>query len=149
MYWGLYVEGIDGLIHISDLSWTKVLRHPKEILEKNQEMEVRILEVSRENRRISLGLKQVEDDPWEEYIKYFEAGKEVQGTVIHILDKGIILELEHEIEGFIPFGRKNKNVRSKIMEKYTRGESPTGEGKSDSEPRQYCKIGRASCRERV
>ena len=118
-------EGIDGLIHISDLSWTKVLRHPKEILEKNQEMEVRILEVSRENRRISLGLKQVEDDPWEEYIKYFEAGKEVQGTVIHILDKGIILELEHEIEGLIPFGRKNKNVRSKIMEKYTRGDELT------------------------
>ena len=118
-------EGIDGLIHISDLSWTKVLRHPKEILEKNQELEVRILEVSRENRRISLGLKQVEDDPWEEYIKYFEAGKEAQGTVVHILDKGIILELEHEIEGLIPFGRKNKNIRSKIMEKYKRGDELT------------------------
>ena len=118
-------EGIDGLIHISDLSWTKVLRHPKEILEKNQELKVRILEVSRENRRISLGLKQVEDDPWEEYIKYFEAGKEVQGTVVHILDKGIILELEHEIEGLIPFGRKNKNIRSKIMEKYKRGDELT------------------------
>ena len=118
-------EGIDGLIHVSDLSWTKVLRHPKEILEKSQEVEVRILEVSRENRRISLGLKQVEDDPWEEYIKYFEAGKEVQGTVIHILDKGIILEMEHEIEGLIPFGRKNKNFRSKIMEKYKRGDELT------------------------
>jgi small subunit ribosomal protein S1 len=88
-------------------------------------MEVRILEVSRENRRISLGLKQVADDPWEEYIKYFEAGKEVQGTVVHILDKGIILELEHEIEGLIPFGRKNKNIRSKIMEKYKRGDELT------------------------
>ena len=115
-------EGIDGLIHVSDLSWTKVVRHPKEILEKNQEVEVRILEVSRENRRISLGLKQVSDDPWEEFMKYFEAGKEVQGTVIHVLDKGIILELEHEVEGIVPFGRKSKNIRSKIMEKYKRGD---------------------------
>ena len=115
-------EGIDGLIHVSDLSWTKVVRHPKEILEKNQEVEVRILEVSRENRRISLGLKQVEDDPWEEFIKYFETGKEVQGTVIHVLDKGIILQLEHEVEGIVPLDKKSKNIRSKIMEKYKRGD---------------------------
>ena len=115
-------EGIDGLIHVSDLSWTKVVRHPKEILEKNQEVEVRILEVSRENRRISLGLKQVEDDPWEEFIKFFESGKEVQGTVIHVLDKGIILQLEHEVEGIVPLDKKSKNIRSKIMEKYKRGD---------------------------
>ncbi|MCS5640734.1 MAG: S1 RNA-binding domain-containing protein, partial [Candidatus Marinimicrobia bacterium] len=89
---------------------------------KNQEVEVRILEVSRENRRISLGFKQVEDDPWEEFVKYFESGKEVQGTVIHVLDKGIILQLEHEVEGIVPFGRKSKNIRSKIMEKYKRGD---------------------------
>ena len=118
-------EGIYGLIHVSDLSCTKVVRHPKEILEKNQEVEVRILEVSRENRRISLGLKQVEENPWEEIIKHFEAGKKVQGTVIHVLDKGIILQMEHEVEGIVPFGRKSKKIRTKIMEEYKRGDELT------------------------
>lgn len=118
-------EGIDGLIHVSDLSWTKVVRHPKDVLEKNQEVEVRVLEVSRENRRISLGLKQLDEDPWEEYIKYFESGKEVQGTVIHVLEKGIILQLEHDVEGIVPFGRKSKNIRTKIMERYNRGDAIT------------------------
>ena len=120
-----FEEGVDGLIHVSDLSWTKVIRHPKEVLEKDQEVEVRILEVSRENRRISLGLKQVEENPWEEIIKHFEAGKKVQGTVIHVLDKGIILQMEHEVEGIVPFGRKSKKFRTKIMEEYKRGDELT------------------------
>ena len=120
-----FEEGVDGLIHVSDLSWTKVIRHPKEVLEKDQEVEVRILEVSRENRRISLGLKQVEENPWEEIIKHFEAGKKVQGTVIHVLDKGIILQMEHEVEGIVPFGRKSKKIRTKIMEEFKRGDELT------------------------
>ena len=120
-----FEEGVDGLIHVSDLSWTKVIRHPKEVLEKDQEVEVRVLEVSRENRRISLGLKQVEENPWEEIIKHFEAGKKVQGTVIHVLDKGIILQMEHEVEGIVPFGRKSKKIRTKIMEEYKRGDELT------------------------
>ena len=120
-----FEEGVDGLIHVSDLSWTTVIRHPKEVLEKDQEVEVKILEVSRENRRISLGLKQVEENPWEEIIKHFEAGKKVQGTVIHVLDKGIILQMEHEVEGIVPFGRKSKKIRTKIMEEYKRGDELT------------------------
>tara|TARA_B100001013_G_scaffold251262_1_gene156211 strand:+ start:1575 stop:3440 length:1866 start_codon:yes stop_codon:yes gene_type:complete len=120
-----FEEGVDGLIHVSDLSWTTVIRHPKEVLEKDQEVEVRILEVSRENRRISLGLKQVSENPWEEIIKHFEAGKKVQGTVIHVLDKGIILQMEHEVEGIVPFGRKSKKIRTKIMEEYKRGDELT------------------------
>ena len=120
-----FEEGVDGLIHVSDLSWTKVIRHPKEVLEKDQEVEVRILEVSRGNRRISLGLKQVEENPWEEIIKHFEAGKKVQGTVIHVLDKGIILQMEHEVEGIVPFCRKSKKIRTKIMEEYKRGDELT------------------------
>ena len=73
------VEGIDGLIHISDLSWTKVVKHPKEILEKGQEVDVRVLEASRENRRISLGLKQVGEYPWSDLVKFFETGKKLNG----------------------------------------------------------------------
>ncbi|MFQ6676853.1 MAG: 30S ribosomal protein S1 [Fidelibacterota bacterium] len=108
-------EGIDGLIHVSDLSWTKVVRHPKEVVEKGQKVEVRILEISRENRRISLGLKQVSDDPWPEIIKYYETGKEVSGEIIRVLDKGIILQLEMDVEGIIPFGKKTKKKRKEIM----------------------------------
>ena len=81
-------KDIDGLIHVSDMSWTKVVRHPKEILEKGQKLEVRILEVSRDNRRISLGLRQVSDDPWPHLVEFFESGKEVSGEIIRILDKG-------------------------------------------------------------
>ena len=81
-------EGIDGLIHVSDLSWTKVVKHPKEILEKGQEIDVSILEISRENRRISLGYRQVLENPWPEIINFYETGNEVSGKIIRILDKG-------------------------------------------------------------
>ena len=103
-------EGIDGLVHVSDLSWTKVVKHPKEVVEKDQEIEVRILEISRENRRISLGFKQVGDDPWPDIVNHYEAGKEVSGEIIRVLDKGIIIQLEMGVEGIIPFG---KNVKKR------------------------------------
>ena len=119
-------EGIDGLIHISDLSWIKVVRHPKEIVENNQEVEVKILEISKENRRIALGYKQVGDDPWPEILKFFETGKEVQGKIVRILEKGIILELEKDIEGIIPFDRKNKKEQKTMMDKYKPGDTLTG-----------------------
>ena len=110
-------EGIDGLIHVSDLSWTKNIRHPKEFLEKGNEVEVRILEVSRESRRISLGLKQMEDDPWPDMSKVFESGKTVEGEIVHILDKGIILSLENGIEGIVPLSKKIKrNLKSKLSD---------------------------------
>ncbi|MFQ6604990.1 MAG: 30S ribosomal protein S1 [Fidelibacterota bacterium] len=119
-------EGIDGLIHVSDLSWTKVVRHPKEILEKGQEVEVRVLEVSRDSRRISLGLKQVVDDPWPELIKYFETGKEVTGDIIRVLDKGIIVQLEHDVEGIIPFGKRSKRERKSLLRDFKPGEKISG-----------------------
>ena len=115
-------EGIDGLIHVSDLSWTKIVRHPKEILEKTQDLEVRILEVSRENRRISLGLKQIEDDPWPELSKTFESGKEIEGEIIRILEKGIILSLQNDVEGIVPFGRQVKKNKKSVISKYKIGE---------------------------
>lgn len=108
------MEGIDGLIHVSDLSWTKIVRHPKEVIEKGEKVEVRILEVSRENRRISLGLKQVEEDPWPELVKYFETGKKVKGNIIRVLDRGIIVQLEKDVEGIIPFGAYSKKDRRMI-----------------------------------
>ena len=108
------MEGIDGLIHVSDLSWTKIVRHPKEIIEKGDKVEVRVLEVSRENRRISLGLKQVEEDPWPELVKYFETGKKVKGKIIRVLDRGIIVQLEKDVEGIVPFDTHSKKDRRVI-----------------------------------
>ena len=119
-------EDIDGLIHVSDMSWTKVIRHPKEIVEKEQALEVRILEVSRENRRISLGLRQVTDDPWPELVDYFESGKEVSGEIIRILDKGIITLLERDVEGIIPFGKMSKKDRRNLASQYEVGANLSG-----------------------
>tara|TARA_B110000196_G_scaffold71343_1_gene61156 strand:+ start:6755 stop:8656 length:1902 start_codon:yes stop_codon:yes gene_type:complete len=111
-------EGIDGLIHVSDLSWTKVVRHAKDVLEKEQEVDVAILEVSRENRKISLGLKQVQDDPWAAIVDHFESGKEVSGGIIRVLDKGIIIQLEMDVEGIIPFGKMSKKDRRALASQY-------------------------------
>ena len=119
-------EGIDGLIHVSDFSWTKVVRHPREMIEKDQITEVRILEVSRESRRISLGIKQLNEDPWPELINQLQTGSEHEGEIVKILDKGIILLLESEIEGIIPFGRQTKKQRKEITQKYSVGEKISG-----------------------
>ena len=119
-------EGIDGLIHVSDLSWTKIIKHPKEVVEKSQEVEVRILEVSRENRRISLGYRQVQDDPWPEIVKYYDAGKEVSGQIIRVLEKGIIIQLEMDVEGIIPFGKMSKRDRRAMAGQYEIGANLSG-----------------------
>ena len=126
---GAFVElevGIDGLIHVSDISWTKVIRHPKEILEKGQELEIIILEISRDNRRIALGLKQLTNDPWPDIIKHYETGKEVSGTIIRVLEKGIILDLEMDVEGIIPFGKKSKKERKEVVLQLNPGDSVSG-----------------------
>ena len=115
-------EGIDGLIHVSDLSWTRIIRHPKELLEKGKKVEVKILEVSRESRRISLGLKQMQDDPWPELSKTFESGKTVEGEIVRILEKGIILLLDHEVEGIVPFSKKIKKNRKSLLSQYKVGQ---------------------------
>ena len=115
-------EGIDGLIHVSDLSWTRIIRHPKELLEKGKKLQVKILEVSRESRRISLGLKQMQDDPWPELSKTFESGKKVEGEIVRILEKGIILLLDHEVEGIVPFSKKIKKNRKSLLSEYKVGQ---------------------------
>ena len=119
-------EGIDGLIHVSDLSWTKVVRHAKNVLEKDQEIDVVILDISRENRKISLGLKQVQDDPWPEIVNHFESGKEVSGGIIRVLDKGIIIQLAMDVEGIIPFGKMSKKDRRALASQYEVGANLSG-----------------------
>ena len=119
-------DGIDGLIHVSDLSWTKVIKHPKEVVEKGDELEIKILEVSRDNRRISLGFKQLHDDPWPMLIEKYEAGNEASGEIIKILDKGIIIQLEDDVEGIIPFGKMSKKDRRSLAGQYEVGANLSG-----------------------
>ena len=126
---GAFVElevGIDGLIHVSDFSWTKVIKHPKEMIDKGQEIDVRILEVSRESRRISLGIKQLIDDPWPELVKNYETGSVHEGEIVKVLDKGIIVMLQDEIEGIIPFGAQTKKQKKEITQKYDIGNKISG-----------------------
>ena len=95
-------EGIDGLVHISDMSWTKRIQHPSEIVKKGDHVDVRILRVDHENRRISLGIKQLSDDPWPELAGKYAVGAECLANVSKVLDRGVVVELDGQIEGFVP-----------------------------------------------
>ena len=95
-------EGIDGLVHISDMSWTKRVRHPSEVVKKGDLVKVKVLEVNRENRRISLGVKQCMDDPWDDLAQEYLVGTVIEGTVERLLDRGVVVELREGVEGFVP-----------------------------------------------
>ncbi len=97
-------EGIDGLVHISDMSWTKRVRHPKEVLRRGDLVEVQILDIDADKRRISLGIKQLRDNPWPTLAEDYPVGHDVEGTITRILDHGAIVELSTELEGFVPLG---------------------------------------------
>src|SRR2546427_69878 len=102
---GAFVEiepGIDGLIHISDMSWTKRVQHPSEVVKKGDEVEVLILNVDAENKRISLGLKQAQEDPWLKIGETYPVGTELRGRVLRLMDKGVVVDLGSDIEGFVP-----------------------------------------------
>lgn len=95
-----FTEGIDGLIHISDLSWTKKIKHPSEFTKVGAEIEVVVLEIDKENRRLSLGHKQVESDPWEGFGDTFAVGSIHEGTIAEVMDRGAVIALSHGVEGF-------------------------------------------------
>ncbi len=102
---GVFVElepGVDGLVHISDLSWTKKIRHPGEVVKKGEKLEVIVLGVDVEQRKISLGHKQVEDNPWIHFEKLYAVGTVTQGKVVRIIEKGLIAELPEHVDGFVP-----------------------------------------------
>jgi len=102
---GIFVEldeGIDGLVHISDLSWTKKIKHPAEFTSVGEMLDVVVLEIDIENRRISLGHKQLEDNPWDTYETLFIEGNSYKGKIIEMFDKGALIALEHDVEAFAP-----------------------------------------------
>jgi small subunit ribosomal protein S1 len=100
---GVFVEieeGVDGLIHISDLSWTKKIKHPNEFTQIGAEIEVAVLEIDKENRRLSLGHKQLEENPWEELAAKYGVDTVVSGKVAEVTDKGAVVVLEDGVEGY-------------------------------------------------
>jgi small subunit ribosomal protein S1 len=102
---GAFVEiepGIDGLIHISDMSWTKRVQHPSEIVKKGDTVEVSILNIDPENKRISLGLKQLQEDPWLKIAETHPVGMELEGKIARYQDNGIVVDLGGDLEGFVP-----------------------------------------------
>ncbi len=100
---GVFVEieeGVDGLIHISDLSWTKKIKHPSEFTQVGADIEVEVLAIDKDNRRLSLGHKQLEENPWEVFENIFTVGSIHEGTIVEMLDKGAIIALPYGVEGF-------------------------------------------------
>jgi small subunit ribosomal protein S1 len=107
---GAFVEiepGIDGLIHISDMSWTKRVQHPSEVVKKGDAVDVVILNVDAENKRISLGLKQATEDPWLRIGETYPVGTELRGKVVRLMDKGVVVDIGNDIEGFVPVSQLN------------------------------------------
>ena len=100
---GVFVEleeGVDGLIHISDLSWTKKVKHPSEFTQAGAEIDVMVLDIDKENRRLSLGHKQLEDNPWDQFEATYTVGSIHEGKITEMLEKGAVVSLEKGVEGF-------------------------------------------------
>lgn len=113
---GLFIEleeGIDGLVHVSDLSWTKKVKHPSEFVQVNEELEVRVLELDVDNRRLALGHKQLEENPWDAFEDTFARGSVHKCTVTFVNEKGAVLELPYGLEGFVPARNLKKEDSSK------------------------------------
>ncbi len=125
---GVFIElepGIDGLVHVSDLSWTENVDHPNEVVDKGQELDVVILAIDFDNRRITLGHKQVQDNPWEKYAEEYGLGAKVEGTVTKVTDKGMFLELPLGADAFLPADKLTEKVES-LTDSFKEGDKVTG-----------------------
>jgi len=122
---GLFIgidEGIDGLVHISDISWTKRIKHPSELYKKGDIVQAIVLDIEKENERFSLGIKQLQDDPWASVADRYEVGKEITGTITNLTDFGIFVELEEGIEGLVHVSEISKEKIKTPTEKFKIGD---------------------------
>jgi small subunit ribosomal protein S1 len=101
-------EGIDGLVHISDISWTKRIKHPSELYKKGDMAQAIVLNIDKENERFSLGIKQLQKDPWETIPERYEVGDKITGTITNVTDFGLFVELEEGIEGLVHVSEVNR-----------------------------------------
>jgi len=115
-------EGIDGLVHISDISWTKRIKHPTELYQKGDIIQAIVLEIDKNNERFSLGIKQLQTDPWETVAERYEVGKEITGTVTNVTDFGIFIELEEGIEGLVHVSEISKEKVKTPVGKFNVGD---------------------------
>jgi len=113
---GLFIgidDDIDGLVHISDISWTKRIKHPSEVYKKNDTIQAVVLDIDKSNERFSLGIKQTQADPWESVSQRYEVGKEISGVITNLTDFGVFVELEEGIEGLVHVSEISKeNIKS-------------------------------------
>jgi len=124
---GVFVEleeGVDGLVHISDLSWTKKIRHPGEVVKKGDQIDVVILNVDVDQRRISLGHKQIQGNPWDAFEEAYKVGTEIEETkIVRIIEKGVIVELPLGVDGFVPLSQISQTPVKNINESFKLGDS--------------------------
>jgi small subunit ribosomal protein S1 len=111
-------EGIDGLVHISDISWTKRIKHPSELYKKGQTVQAVVLNIDKENERFSLGIKQLTTDPWDEVPSKYKPGTRVTGTVTNVTDFGVFVELEEGIEGLIHVSELSKDKSGNPLSRF-------------------------------
>jgi small subunit ribosomal protein S1 len=122
---GVFVEleeGVDGLVHISDLSWTKKIRHPGEVVKKGDQLDVIVLSVDIEQRRISLGHKQVQENPWDVFESQYKVGTDVEGKIVRIIEKGVIVEMPLGVDGFVPLSQLSHTPVKNIAESFKVGD---------------------------
>ena len=109
-------EGVDGLVHISDMSWTEIVKHPKDILNKGDKVKIKILDLSNKEHRLSLGIKQVTENPWDNIADEYETGKKIQTSIVEVTDKGATVKLDNNLEGIILFKSLSKEEKKQIKE---------------------------------
>jgi small subunit ribosomal protein S1 len=117
--YGAFVEledGIDGMIHVSDLSWTRKINHPSEVLKKGDEVEAVVIDIDKQNQRISLGLKQLEQDPWKAIDGRFKIGDLVKGKVSKLANFGAFVELEDDIDGLVHISQLSEDHVAKVKD---------------------------------
>ena len=109
-------EGVDGLVHISDMSWTEIVKHPKDVLNKGDQVKIKILDLSNKEHKLSLGIKQVTENPWSNIVEEYETGKKITTSILEVSDKGATLKLDNNLEGIVLFKSLSKDQKKQIKD---------------------------------
>ena len=115
-------EGIDGLVHISDMSWTRRIHHPSEVVRKGETVKVQVLNIDTENKRISLSIKDLQENPWQSLGQKYSVGVETEGKVVRLLDKGVVVDLGGDVEGFVPISQLGYRNLENPADKFREGD---------------------------